>query len=428
MPSTLVDRALPVVESVLATPAQRLVEERAIGLWQSPAGRTAVAGLVTLFEADSSAALPDQAHLIRGAAEELVFHSALMAASETPKYPRFVWTLSPPRQWLGLDVPGSRFGQDNPDNIYRIAAVDPAFRYRISGQFTGPRPCEFSISALPAQIGDGTVGGTVGMISADQIDVDADGNFAIIADASPNEGRRNHLPIAGAQTLQARDTLADWQLERPAALSLALFDGAMPDDFEVDRAAARMAYLAATIARYFRTVVQHGMCEVAPVNSLPPVMSSAARGGLLSQAATLGCYQVAADEALIVTVDPLGARYLGVQIVDMWMVSHDYRRASSSLNHLQARADGDGRIRFVISIDDPGVHNWLDGSGAGAGALLLRWQQLPEGAVFGDAVATELVKLADLNLLLPKDTLLAGPIERRAQQDLREAGYLTRLK
>jgi hypothetical protein len=170
------------------------------------------------------------------------------------------------------------------------------------------------------------------------------------------------------------------------------------------------------------------MCEVAPVNSLPPVMSSAARGGLLSQAATLGCYQVASDEALIVTVDPLGARYLGVQIVDMWMVSHDYRRRSSSLNLLQAHADSDGQIRFVISRDDPGVHNWLDGSSAGAGAILLRWQQLPEGVVFGDAVATELVKLAELETRLPQDTRLTGPAERLARQDEREAGYLSRIK
>jgi hypothetical protein len=117
-----------------------------------------------------------------------------------------------------------------------------------------------------------------------------------------------------------------------------------------------------------------------------------------------------------------------VQIVDMWMVSHDYRRASSSLNHLQAHTDGDGRIRYVISIDDPGVHNWLDGSGAGAGAILLRWQQLPEGAVFGDAVVTELVKLTELKTRLPLDTQLVGSAERRTQQEVRETGYLTRTR
>lgn len=417
----------PVTESVLATPAQRLVEERAIGLWQSPAGRAAVADLVTLFEADSSAALPDQAHLIRNSADELVFHSALMAVGETPACPRFVWTLSPPRQWMGLDVPGSRFGQDNPDNIYRIATIDPAFQYRISGQFAGRRPCEFSISALPAQIGDGTVGGTVGMVSAGEIDVDANGCFEIIADPLPNGGRRNHLPIAGACTLQARDTLSDWEREHPVALSIERIGKVAHDDFDVDWATARMAYLAATIARYFRKVVQHGMCEVAPVNDLPPVMSSAARGGLLTQAATLGCYRVASDEALIVTADLLGARYLGVQIVDMWMVSHDYRHRTSSLNNLQADADGDGRIRFVISVDDPGVHNWLDGSGAGAGAILLRWQQLPEGAVFVGAVSTQLVKLTELIKQLPRETRLVGPAERLAQQKAREKGYLNRI-
>jgi hypothetical protein len=428
MPSTLAGQERPVVESVLATPDQRLVEERAIALWQSKAGRAAVADLVTLFEADSSAALPDQTDLMRGGAEELVFHSAMMAASETSKFPRFVWTLSPPRQWLGLDVPGSRFGQDNPDNIYRIAAVNPALQYRISGQFTGEPPCEFSISALPAQIGDGTVGGTVGMISASQIDVDADGRFEIIADSSPNTGQRNHLPIAGAHILQARDTLADWERERPASLTIEPIGAAPHDDFDRDRALARMTYLAPTIARYFRKVVQHGMCEAAPVNQLPPVMSSAARGGLLSQAATLGCYHVGPDEALIVTVDPLGARYLGVQLADMWMVSYDYRRHTSSLNHFQAQTDGDGRIRYVVCMADPGVHNWLDGSGAGAGALLLRWQQLPEGAALADAAATELVKLTDLKNRLSQDTRFAGQAERLAGQAAREIGYFNRIR
>lgn len=157
-------------------------------------------------------------------------------------------------------------------------------------------------------------------------------------------------------------------------------------------------------------------------------MSSAARGGLLSQAATLGCYQVALDEALIVSVNLMGARYLGVQIADMWMVSYDYRRRTSSLNQSQAHTDSDGRIRFVISVDDPGLHNWLDGSGAVAEAILLRWQQLPEGAAFEGAVTTELVKLADLKTRMPQGTRLAGPVERLVQQDAREAGYLTRIE
>jgi hypothetical protein len=432
MPFTSVGRAQRVADdhpaSVLATAGQRLVEERAIALWSTTTGRTAVDDLIALFDADSNATLPNQDSFIKRSAEEHVFHAALMAASETPSRPHFAWTLSPARQWMGLDVPGSRFGQDNPDNIYRIAAVDPAFCYRISGRFSAERPCEFSISALPAQIGDGTVGNTLGIVTTEGIDINADGRFEIIADASPVEGRRNHLPIAGAQTLQARDTLADWETQRPASLAIERIEGPARDDFDADHAAARMAYLSATIARFFFKVVQHGMCEAAPENTLPPVMSSAARGGLLTQAATLGCYRIAPDEALIITANPLGARYIGMQIVDLWMVSHDYRRHTSSLNHLQAPPDADGRIRWVISIDDPGVHNWLDGSGAAAGAVLLRWQQLPGNVQFEDAVSTELVKLKTLRTHLPGETRFVTFAERSAQQDVRENGYLTRVR
>lgn len=110
------------------------------------------------------------------------------------------------------------------------------------------------------------------------------------------------------------------------------------------------------------------------------------------------------------------------------MISHDYRRRTSSLNHLQALADADGRIRWVISLEDPGVHNWLDGSGAAAGAILLRWQQLPGNAQFADAVSTELVKFEDLRAHLPAGTRFVSQAERAAQRDGRLEGYLTRVR
>src|SRR3546814_2417023 len=61
----------------------------------------------------------------------------------------------------------------------------------------------------------------------------------------------------------------------------------------------------------------------------------------------------------------------------MWMLSYEYRHHTSSLNHAQAVPDSDGLYRWVISAADPGVHNWLDGSGNACGSILLRWQHLP---------------------------------------------------
>src|SRR3546814_343679 len=133
-----------------------------------------------------------------------------------------------------------------------------------------------------------------------------------------------------------RDSMADWRVERPSVLRIDRTDGQMVDDFDPQRAAQRAAELGLTIARFFLENIQHGMFEVEAVNSVPAPVASGSRGGLVTQCATGGYYRLGDDEALILTADRMGARYLGVQIVDMWMLSYEYRNHTSSLNHAQA--------------------------------------------------------------------------------------------
>src|SRR5690606_22203878 len=416
----------------LATPGQRLVESRALAILGRPELDAARDRIATLFGADRNAKLADQHALIAQSVAEHVVHGALVAASETPRTPRFVWTIALAREWLGQLLPGSRIGQDNPDNVYRFASVDPAFAYRISGCFPGPEPRDFSICALPAQVGEGIAANVRGIITRDSLDVDAEGRFEIDVDASASDGRRNHLCIAGARVLMVRDTLADWGVELPSYLRIDPIDAAgnpvvAEDDFDPAAVAARAAELATGIAEFFLDRVQHGMCEVAPLHTVPPPVSSAGRGGLVTQSATLGYYRRGDGEAWVLDIDPMGARYLGVQICDMWMLSYDYSLRTSCFNHRQALADADGRYRLVVSAADPGVHNWLDGGGHPVGTILLRWQGIPAGADFAGAVTTRVVRLADLPRALPPETRFLDAAGRAAQRAERLAAYRRRL-
>ncbi|MFA5495091.1 MAG: hypothetical protein WC247_09960 [Porticoccaceae bacterium] len=416
--------------ATLATPEQRLLEERAIAICRRAEIAAARARIEALFKADRNARLAGQDAVIARSAEEHVMHAALIAASETPLSPRFVWTIAMAREWLGLQVPGSRFGQDNPDNVYRFASVDPALSYRISGRFVVAPPTDFSICSLPAQVGEGIAADVRGFIARDTLDVDAAGHFEILVDGTATDGRRNHLSIAGARVLMVRDTLVDWDGERPSWLHIERLDDHTPaagDGFELERAAFRAADLAVTIASFFLERVQHGMCETGPLNTVPAPVSSAARGGLVSQAATLGYYRLGDDEAWVLTIDRLGARYLGVQICDMWMLSYDYGRRTSSLNHHQALPDDDGRYRLVVSAADPGVHNWLDGSGAGIGTILLRWQGIPADADFASGATAELIKISELRAHLPAETRYLDGKAREEQQARRYRAYRRRL-
>ena len=415
-----------IARSGLPNAEQRLVEERALQIVGSAEVAAAKLETVGLFRADRNAALIDQDAAIVNSVEEHFFHASLTAANETPRSPRFVWSIALDHEWMGLSVPAGRFGQDNPDNAYRLSTIDPQCSYRIKGEFLPEAPHQFSICALPGQIGDKMIAEVVGFIGMSTIDVAADGSFEIMADGTPTHGRRNHLSLAGARTLMVRDTLADWAEERPCKLYIERIDGPQEDDFDPQRAAVRAAELGTNIAAYFLEHIQHGMFEVDPVNVIPEPVPSGARGGLVTQCATGGTYRLGTQEALVLSADPLGAGYLGVQIVDMWMISHDYRDHLGCLNDRQADHDEDGRIRWVISASDPGVNNWLDGSGSAVGSVLLRWQELPPGVDLKGCVTAEIVKLSDLRSHLPAGTRFLNGAERQAQRAERRRQYLLR--
>jgi hypothetical protein len=86
---------------------------------------------------------------------------------------------------------------------------------------------------------------------------------------------------------------------------------------------------------------------------------------------------------LIVTVPAAGrdvAPYQGIQLGSRWYISLDYIGHQTSLTADQARADPDGRLRFVISEGDPGVANWLERTGHRRGYVQIRWQRLAVAA------------------------------------------------
>jgi hypothetical protein len=144
---------------------------------------------------------------------------------------------------------------------------------------------------------------------------------------------------------------------------------------------------------------------------------------------TSGHFALAEDEALVVTLDRLGARYLGFQLADPWGVGREYISRGGSLNASQAQANSDGSIIYVISRTDPGVHNWLDPSGLGSGIFAIRWQGVsptvtsPDGAVR----SAEVVKLDGLRELLPAGTVFVSSEQREAQLAERKASYQRRV-
>jgi hypothetical protein len=105
-------------------------------------------------------------------------------------------------------------------------------------------------------------------------------------------------------------------------------------------------------------------------------------------------------------------------LYDWWLMSGEYWSHTSSLNNDQAVPNRDGTHTLVISMQDPGVHNWIDAEGLHHTMFLQRWQLLPlgvEGPGGSPSQKSQVVKLADLEKVLPAETKWVTPTEREKQ-------------
>jgi hypothetical protein len=120
------------------------------------------------------------------------------------------------------------------------------------------------------------------------------------------------------------------------------------------------------------------------------------------------------DEALILEFDAYD---------DFWMItcegvfgnSMDYLYRPISYTPSRTVADSDGKIRFVLTKDDPGYANWIDNQGYNAGSLTFRnimTRAMPR-------LDTRVVKAADLARHMPAHSRKFSAAERNAEMHRR---------
>ncbi len=266
-------------------------------------------------------------------------------------------------------------------------------------------------------------------ISSENIVRDANGNFTITIDADPANGRSNHLQVprdlAGMQ-LTIRDSLADWTRDLPIELTIERLDApaTLPAPRTLDEMTAiAVQAMAGNVPFWLNWFESYVYAK--PLNQIPTPWKRVQGWGMTQQ----GRFAFADDEAWLITLHPLGARFFDMQISDPWTKAVEYVSRTGSFNASQAVANADGTITMVAAPRDPGVHNWLDTSGLTSGTFQARWQSLPAGVNPADAVReARIVKLADLRANLPEATRFVTPRERATQQRNRAASYARRLQ
>ncbi|MEO8005941.1 MAG: hypothetical protein ABI771_13590 [Betaproteobacteria bacterium] len=274
----------------LATEDQLALEDLAMRLFRSRPVQDARERSHRIMQADPRANTASGKATLALDLNELAFNACAIAAADNPDDPKIYWGINLPHHWFGRDVPGSRCGIDNPDNAYRLMAIDDQSSYFVTGRVPSVPPVDVSFTVFPVW--------------------------------------------PGAKNLFVRDSMSDWSSETPLYLSIKRVSGPPlkppRDEDALSRIAAECVDLA---ARFWLDLPSHYYYR-GEVNRLVVVQnpSFATRGG---QFTANGNFKLAPDEAYVLTLDPLGVRYVGLQLADLYGASLDYAHHTASLSRAQ---------------------------------------------------------------------------------------------
>ncbi|MCV7079357.1 DUF1214 domain-containing protein [Mycobacterium szulgai] len=287
-----------------------------------------------------------------------------------PGRPQFVAVNTPFRR-------DRRWGGDNTDAYYYICPVDPARRYRISGNRGDS--VYFSLTAYNEPSPGAWSDRIVAIVRDTDLDIDADGDFAFEFPATP-----------GAAVLMTRDYQAEPLTGRPVVWNIEALDGPEPIHHGDAETAARLRATTAWLRTIFATVPlpvggrtdsEHSFGHAADYSAnqfADPYQVPDANFGWSARDAcySYGSFVLADDEALVITHRPPACRFWNLVVWNQFMATFGAAEGPDvrcSVNGHSAVPNSDGSVTVVLSRDLTAHPNSLTTLGYPRGILAFRW-------------------------------------------------------
>lgn len=305
--------------------------------------------------------------------DEVMFGAAIWALNQDPLYPKVITITRLSHQLGETTIPGSRWGIDNPDSVYRVIPISGEQRYEIRGRVYQRRMVENYFTLWDEKMQ------TVGLLSGKDLVLDSEGCFTISVDSEPANGRINHIQSSPqAKEFYIRDVIFDWQQDRPNELAVVRL-GEQPD-----RTPSSKKDLLSLVAEYMHkwasnTTRWNNQALLKPANDFSFTIDRDSDGALRNQIYIMGHFDLAnEDSVLVLDIDMGGADYFIAPITNVWGTSNEIRNRNGCLNKTQIEKNSDGTYTFIVALKDPGVRNWLDPSDMPEGILTLRWAEFKD--------------------------------------------------
>ncbi|MBV9843308.1 MAG: DUF1214 domain-containing protein [Sphingomonadaceae bacterium] len=305
------------------------------------------------------------------------------------------------------------------DFLYRWCSIDGAHTYRLWGR-------RGTTHWLHAQFNAGFWGDesskNIANLDFDTIEYGPDGAFEVILSADRHEGNWVKLDRdAHNIVINMRETSLDWEGEIGTDIRIECLDRdprariLMDEDevaLRIEKAARFIAYHIDFSFNSTKIIVDRGGRDgdVFAFLSLDAPEVIGDKGGNPEAVYLDYIYDIQPGEAYIIESEMPDALYWSLQLSDYWWHNLDYSHHQSALNDKQARRDADGKIRLVLSLEDPGVPNWIDAQDPGVGMAQWRWYRTEKRVV----PTVRKVPLAQLRDHLPADTPYVFAEERQA--------------
>lgn len=310
----------------------------------------------------------------------------------------------------------------NPDGHLTCANIEGGGAYRIYGNANDCEDLNFEV--ISGVAGYHETSSQISWIGKAAIDADANGHFEVFVGGEPRP--RNWIPSAAHAThILARQTVGNWTL-KPTPLLIDRLDTTPKVNWADghDAGALLNDVAVALLERVKSTAAIRNNFAAAPTNIVPPPKVGAA-GFLPGQAQCIFQFDLKPTEALVIEITPVPNAYRSIALGDSdWMETRDPKWVQGTLNETQSRISSDGVYRYVISAEDPKVHNWLSTGGAGRGLAIMRWQGL-RGIVPVQPPA-KVVDVASVSEHFPSDEPVIDESERAERLRLRRNALVRR--
>jgi hypothetical protein len=284
--------------------------------------------------------------------------------------------------------PFTKMGLDNPDTLYFGTRLHADRDYVVTG--VRGTTTDLSFQLLGGEYTDDNVPASQAAFDDRELEIAADGTFEWrVRPTSPGQ-------------LVMREVYGDWSAQR-GTLAIARLDtaGTAPPALTRQLIDKRYATAGRQLVQRVKTWLQFPQWFYLnlPVNTM--VAPRLTPGGLATQYSSVGHYDLRPDQALVITIPVTDAPYLGFQLGSLWYISLDYINHQTSLNNTQAQPDPDGKVRIVVSDQNPGVTNWVETLGHRRGYLQFRWQRVSRQLTEADGPTVELVDIDAAPSALP---------------------------